>query len=245
MAIRRRNTSKYPVEKVRVASRLSRQHTLYMGHQAEPVRYGIYVPPAMRKGSPICQWSLEDTSVAAFIPGVKGKLIYPGAYACHGLQTALFYHIAAAAQQPPSPQLSSKKLNSANFPLHHPHSSPSAPLSPLSACIPVMSPLNRQGGVAFPVPVSLTSPCPSLTSLSLSLIPQIISKGPGDQSWPFFQNGQKWGMYLVNHLFEGKKRPHPSSFCLATCLFFFFSPQLSHVLHYLPPLKAVLNMQRK
>lgn len=96
-----------------------------------------------------------------------------------------------------------------------------------------MSPLNRQGGVAFPVPVSLTSPCPSLTSLSLSLIPQIISKGPGDQSWPFFQNGQKWGMYLVNHLFEGKKRPHPSSFCLATCLFFSPSyPTFSTTCHH-------------
>lgn len=63
-------------------------------------------------------------------------------------------------------------------------------------------------------------PCPSLTRLAL--VPQIISKGPGDQSWPSFLNGKEWGMYFVNHLFEEKKRPlAPSlSYCLTTFSFF-------------------------
>lgn len=52
-----------------------------------------------------------------------------------------------------------------------------------------LSPVNRQGGVVFPILVSLTSPKP-LPPMTPAL--QIISKGCGDQSWSFFQNGQEW-----------------------------------------------------
>lgn len=71
--------------------------------------------------------------------------------------------------------------------------------------------------MAFPLSLTHPLPLPHMTSL-----PQIISKGAGDQSWSIFQNGQEWGMYLVNHLFEGNKGPHPpplASVCRTTFLF--------------------------
>ena len=72
-------------------------------------------------------------------------------------------------------------------------------------------------------------PLPSHASLPFL---RSFQRGAGDQSWPFFQNGQEWEMYLVNHFFETRKDPPtpplPSSFCL------FFSPCYPHPPEALP-----------
>lgn len=123
---------------------------------AEPIRYGIYIQQYFT----LLQWERESQFSNGvkkthlplhWFQGVKGKLMFPRAYPRQGLQTAHF----TTQQQLPAPQLSSKGYIVKPSPFTPPQ------------FVPVMSPFKWQGGVAFPVPVSLTSPCPSFTWLPL------------------------------------------------------------------------------
>lgn len=179
--------------------------------------------------SPICSWSGEEAPAAPLISGVKGKLICPQAYPRRGLQTAHF-----ATKPLPAPQLSPRSLT----------------VWTPSASLPVMSPLNRHGGVAFPVSVSLTSP--SLPHVPRSPIPQIISKGPRRSKLALLLKWTGMGdifreyIYLI-FLFDFIKRklyPTPPLQFLSSHLF--FSPCSSHSPEARPATSpGVFNMQRK
>lgn len=83
-------------------------------------------PPAMRKRSPICNWSEEETPATPLISWVKRRLIYPQAHPRRGLQTAHFnpqplphnnsqhlrYHPKAYCIFPPSPPRTSPSVSS-------------------------------------------------------------------------------------------------------------------------------------
>lgn len=102
-----------------------------------------------------------------------------------------------------------------------PTTTPSAPPSLSNSTCDVSASIYKEVwhflSLSLPYP-----PCPSLTRLAL--VPQIISKGPGDQSWPSFLNGKEWGMYFVNHLFEEKKKKTPTPLPqLLSYHFFLFS----------------------
>lgn len=122
--------------------------------------------------------------------GLKGKLIYPQAYPTLRPSNSSLYHTARRRTTTPTTLvIIPKSLTAQKLPPSPPNASPSAPLCLLSLlaylwCLP----LNRQGGVALPVPVSLTSPAaPPLACLSP--FPQIISKG---RRWSKLALLSKW-----------------------------------------------------